>query len=192
ELPAFAIAGGMTIPIALVLLTAVVGAVAVDVAPSHVAGVLTLSILGFMVAIFYILADAPDLALTQLVVETLVLVIFLLVLDRLPAFYGETDRAKSIRDGALSLVVGATVFVTVLLATDSSPDRSLPTFLVENAGVPADHPPFFTNAGGGGNIVNVILVDFRAIDTMGEISVVAMAALAVLTLVGMRERGETQ
>jgi multicomponent Na+:H+ antiporter subunit A len=49
----------------------------------------------------------------------------------------------------------------------------------------------FTDFGGGSNIVNVILVDFRALDTMGEIAVVAIAALAVLTLVGMRERGET-
>jgi len=65
-------------------------------------------------------------------------------------------------------------------------------FFVNNAGVPAEHGPVFTDAGGGGNIVNVILVDFRAFDTLGEISVVAMAALAVLTLVRMRDRGETQ
>ena len=178
------------VPMVLVLLVAVVGAVAVDVAPSHVAGVLTLSILGFMVAIFYILADAPDLALTQLVVETLVLVIFLLVLDRLPAFYGEADRRVAIRDGALALVVGATVSLTVLFSTAGSPNGALAHCLVERAGVPAEHGPVFTDYGGGGNIVNVILVDFRAFDTMGEISVVAMAALAVLTLVRMRERGE--
>jgi len=191
-LPAVGLAPGMTLPIALVLGIAVVGAFAVDVAPSHVAGVLTLSILGFMVAVFYILADAPDLALTQLVVETLVLVIFLLVLDQLPAFYGETDRFRQLRDGALSLVVGATVFVTVVLSTSASPSPDLPEFLTARAGVPSEHPPFFTDYGGGGNIVNVILVDFRAFDTMGEISVVAMAALAILTLFGMRERGETQ
>ncbi|WP_363465586.1 hydrogen gas-evolving membrane-bound hydrogenase subunit E [Halogeometricum borinquense] len=182
----------VTPAIFLVLLVAVVGAFAVDIAPSHVAGVLTLSILGFMVAIFYILADAPDLALTQLVVETLVLVIFLLVLNRLPAFYGEVNRSQSIRDGILALAVGATVFVTVLVTTAASPADPISGFLAENAGVPAEHGPFFTGAGGGGNIVNVILVDFRAIDTMGEISVVAMAALAILTLIRMRERGETQ
>ncbi|RYJ13240.1 DUF4040 domain-containing protein [Halogeometricum borinquense] len=182
----------VTPAIFLVLLVAVVGAFAVDIAPSHVAGVLTLSILGFMVAIFYILADAPDLALTQLVVETLVLVIFLLVLNRLPAFYGEVNRSQSIRDGILALAVGATVFVTVLVTTATSPAEPISGFLAENAGVPAEHGPFFTDAGGGGNIVNVILVDFRAIDTMGEISVVAMAALAILTLIRMRERGETQ
>ena len=180
------------VPVILVLLVAIVGAVAVDIAPSHVAGVLTLSIVGFMVAIFYILSSAPDLALTQLVIETLVLVIFLLVLDKLPAYYGEPRTWVAIRDGVLALAVGATVFLTVLLTTAASPNQGLRDALVENAGVPAEHGPIFTGAGGGGNVVNVILVDFRAFDTMGEISVVAMAALAILTLVRMRTRGETR
>ena len=193
SLPAMAGLGpGMTLRVALVLLVAVVGAIAVGRAPSHIAGVLTLSILGFMVAIFYILADAPDLALTQLTVETLVLALFLLVLDQLPAYYGESSRAVAIRDGALSVLAGVTVTVTVLVTTAAEPPATMKEFFVNNAGVPAEHGPVFTDAGGGGNIVNVILVDFRAFDTLGEISVVAMAALAVLTLVRMRDRGETQ
>ena len=183
SLPGFALSDvAVTVPILLVLLVAIVGAVAVAIAPSHISGVLTLSILGFMVAVFYVLADAPDLALTQLVVETLVLVIFLLVLDKLPVFYGETGRERMVRDGALSVAVGATVFVTVLVSTAATPADRISRFFLERA-VPE---------GGGGNVVNVILVDFRGFDTMGEISVVAMAALSVLTLVAMRERGETQ
>jgi multicomponent Na+:H+ antiporter subunit A len=195
-------AAGMGFPIVFVLSVAVVGAVAVARAPSHVAGVLTLSILGFMIAIFYILADAPDLALTQLVIETLVLVIFLLVLNRLPAFYGDVHLPRAIRDGVLAALVGVTVFVTVLVTTAASPNSLLRTVLLERAGVPEEHhattellglpAAVVTDYGGGGNVVNVILVDFRAFDTMGEISVVAMAALAVLTLIRMRERGETQ
>ncbi|MFB6125696.1 MAG: hydrogen gas-evolving membrane-bound hydrogenase subunit E [Halolamina sp.] len=188
--PELSVAAGVTAPIVLVLLVAVVGAVAVDVAPSHVAGVLTLSILGFMVAIFYILADAPDLALTQLVVETLVLVLFLLVLNQLPAFYGETTLGRRVRDVALSAVVGVTVFATVLVSTAASPDQSLSRFLLARAGVPAEHGAFFTDFGGGSNVVNVVLVDFRAVDTLGEISVVAMAALAIITMVRMRSGGE--
>ncbi|WP_458206730.1 hydrogen gas-evolving membrane-bound hydrogenase subunit E [Haladaptatus sp. NG-SE-30] len=182
SLPAFE-GLAVTYPILLILLVAVVGAIAVSIAPSHVAGVLTLSILGFMVAVFYVLASAPDLALTQLVVETLALVIFLLVLDRLPTFYGETTRARAIRDGALSVAVGATVFVTVLLSTAAHPD-SIASYFKD--------PHVTVDQAGGTNIVNIILVDFRGFDTMGEISVVAMAALSVLTLIAMRERGETQ
>ncbi len=196
DLPAFG-SPGVTPAIAIVLAVAAVGAAAVTRAPSHIAGVLTLSILGFMIAIFYILADAPDLALTQLVVETLVLVIFLLVLDKLPAFYGDLRRSRIVRDGAVSLVVGATVAVTVLLSTAGSPgvpaylDRSLPEYFLEVGPVPEEHGPVITDFGGGGNIVNVILVDFRAFDTMGEISVVAMAALSVITLIAMRDGGES-
>ena len=189
DLPAFdGFAVGL--PIALVLLVAVVGAAAVGTAPSHVAGVLTLSILGFMVAVFYVLASAPDLALTQLVVETLVLVILLLVLDELPAFYGEATRLRSITDGFVAALVGATVFVTVLVATAGRPDDRIAEFFFENGGVPAEHGPVVVDAGGGGNLVNVILVDFRAFDTLGEITVLAIAALSVLTLIAMRGTGE--
>jgi multicomponent Na+:H+ antiporter subunit A len=179
----------VAIPMVLVLFVAVVGAVAVVAAPSHVAGVLTLSILGFMVAVFYVLASAPDLALTQLVVETLVLVIFLLVLDKLPAYYGEIERRRAVTDLLVAGTVGTTVFITVMLATAARPDDPIFSYFVERAPVPAEHGPYFFDYGGGGNIVNVILVDFRAFDTLGEISVVALAALSVLTMVAMRGRG---
>ena len=179
----------VALPIVFVVLIAVVGAFAVVGAPSHVAGVLALSILGFMVAVFYVLASAPDLALTQLVIETLVLVIFLLVLDRLPVYYGAIERGRAIRDLLVAGVVGVSVFVTVLQATAARPDDPIYRYFLERAPVPAEHGAFFFDAGGGGNVVNVILVDFRAFDTLGEIAVVAMAALSVLVLISMRGRG---
>ncbi|MFB6137970.1 MAG: hydrogen gas-evolving membrane-bound hydrogenase subunit E [Halobacteriaceae archaeon] len=177
----------------VVLVLAVVAAGAVDVAPSHVAGVLTLSILGFMLAIAYILAAAPDLALTQLVVETLVLLIFLLVIDQLPAFYGELRPGVAARDAGLSLAVGATVTLTVLLTTSGDPAEPVSATLVEKAPLPAELPHgdvvVLDAVGGGHNIVNVILVDFRGFDTMGEVSVVALAAVSVVTLLGARAGG---
>lgn len=180
----------LALPIVIILCVAVVGAFAVNIAPSHVAGVLTLSILGFMVAVFYVLASAPDLALTQLVIETLVLVIFLLVLDKVPEFYGEIQRSRAVVDAFIAGVVGIMVTLTVLLTTASEPNNVISGFFIERGVVPDEHGRILLDWGGGGNIVNVILVDFRAFDTMGEISVVAMAALAVLTLIGMRNRGE--
>ena len=179
-------------PIIIVLGVAVVAALAVTSAPSHVAGVLTLSILGFMVAIFYILANAPDLALTQLVIETLVLVLFLLVLNKLPAFYGDLKRRQIVTDTIISGVVGVTVFLTVLVSTAATPGKPIYTYFLERGGVPTEHGQWLLEWGGGSNIVNVILVDFRAFDTMGEISVVAMAALSIITMIAMRQRGETQ
>ncbi len=177
---------GTVVPPAMVLVlaVAVVAVVAVVVAPSHVAGVLSLSILGFMVAIFYILASAPDLALTQLVVETLVLLLFLLVLEQLPAFYADLEPDVAVRDAALSLVVGAAAFATVVVTmpADAADLPALARFYVEKA-VPQ---------GGGTNVVNVILTDFRALDTLGEILVVSLAAISILVLVTMRTRGETR
>jgi multicomponent Na+:H+ antiporter subunit A len=168
--------------VAVVLLVAVVAGLALTATPSHVAGVLTLSILGFMLAIFYILASAPDLALTQLVVETLVLVLFLLVLEKLPSFYGEARRTVVARDATLSVFVGTAAFASVLLAA-RGPDAG-----------PTDLAAYYTQqavpGGGGTNVVNVILVDFRGFDTMGELLVVSVAAVAVLVLVTMRNRGE--
>ena len=182
----------VSVPLVVVLVTAVLGAVAVSRAPSHVAGVLTLSILGLMVAIFFVLSDAPDLALTQLVIETLVLVIFLLVLDKLPSWYGDLAGGRVSADAGLATAVGATVFVTVLVTTGASPPEPIAGFFVETAPVPEEHGLWILEQGGGSNIVNVVLVDFRAFDTLGEISVVAMAALSVLTLIGMRGRGEAE
>jgi multicomponent Na+:H+ antiporter subunit A len=189
-LAGFAVAGGpletggigVPLSVAVVLGVATLAGVAVATASSHVAGVLTLSILGFMFAIFFILASAPDLALTQLVVETLILLIFLLVLQRLPSFYSEVRPLAIARDAGVSLLVGAMAFVSVLLtipAPDADP-TSVATYYTEQA-VPG---------GGGTNVVNVILVDFRAFDTLGELLVVAIAAIAILVLVTMRTRGE--
>jgi len=173
-----------TVPIALVLLVAVIGAVAVARSDSHIAGVLTLSILGFMVAIFYILASAPDLALTQLVVETHVLVIFLLVIEEIPEsdVIGIGNVGVVVRDAVLSVAVGVTAFVTVLVSTGVRPDGSsdIARYYAEQA-VPE---------GGGSNIVNVTLVDFRGFDTLGELAVVALAAISILTLIVMRGRGD--
>jgi multicomponent Na+:H+ antiporter subunit A len=176
---------GLDTPVAMVLVlgVAVLAALAVTVTPSHVTGVLTLGILGFMVAIFYILASGPDLALTQLVVETLLLLIFLIVIEEMPAFYIDEERAVILRDAALSGLVGVTAFISVLVAMPT--DRVLTDtaeFYVEKA-VPE---------GGGTNVVNVILTDFRALDTLGESVVIVLAALSVLAMLVMRNRGETQ
>jgi multicomponent Na+:H+ antiporter subunit A len=171
---------GPSVVVLLVLLVGVVAAAATTTDPSQVVGVLLLSVLGFMIAIVYILASAPDLALTQLVVEMLTLVIFLLVIEELPSFYGDIEGWTAARDALLSFAVGATVFVTVLVTADG-PESALPGYFTEQA-VPE---------GGGTNVVNVILVDFRGFDTLGESIVIVIAAVAVMTIVLMRNRGES-
>ncbi|MDJ1431008.1 hydrogen gas-evolving membrane-bound hydrogenase subunit E [Halostagnicola sp. A-GB9-2] len=169
--------------IGLVLLVAVVAGVAVVLSPSHVAGILTLSILGFMIAIFYILASAPDLALTQLVVETLILLVFLLILEEIPEYY-EVGLGKVARDAVLSIGIGVTAFLTVIVTTSARSEGTsdVARYYTERA-VPE---------GGGTNIVNVVLVDFRSFDTLGELVVVAIAAISVITLLVMRSGGDAE
>jgi multicomponent Na+:H+ antiporter subunit A len=114
--------------------------------------------------------------MTQFAVETLTVFVFVLVLYRLPRFADLSSRAVRIRDGLVALSAGALMTLLVLVVT-SIPLRShLAAYFAENA-VPL---------GNGRNIVNVILVDFRAFDTMGEITVLAVAAIGVAALLGLR------
>jgi multicomponent Na+:H+ antiporter subunit A len=166
--------------IAVVLAIASVAAARLACTDSQVSGVLKLSIVGAMIAVFYMLSDAPDLALTQVSVETLSLIIFMLILDRIPSYYSEISVSRKLRDAAIGGFVGTAAFTSVVMATSGSPEK-ISGYFTENA-IPK---------GGGGNIVNVILVDFRGFDTLGEITVVGMAAMAILVLLSQR-RGEPE
>jgi multicomponent Na+:H+ antiporter subunit A len=144
------------------------------------AAVLGLGATGFGVAVLFMIHGAPDLALTQLLVETLAVVIFVLVLRHLP------DRFRSIpwRIGQVPrLLVAGTVgvFAAVfsLVAASARTADPVSDVYVETA---------YSEAGGR-NVVNVILVDFRGFDTLGEITVLVIAALGIITLVRARTRG---
>ncbi|MFQ3308469.1 MAG: multicomponent Na+:H+ antiporter subunit A [Candidatus Nanohaloarchaea archaeon] len=169
-----------TLPLAIVLATAVASVYAVIRDNTYIASVLTLSILGFMVAIYYLILDAPDLVMTQLVVETLSLIIFLLVLDKLPEFREKISIHRKLRDMLTASFAGLLIFASVLYSRMAATPGEVANYYLENA-LPGS---------GGTNVVNVILVDFRGIDTMGEISVIAMAGLAIMMLFKMR--GEKQ
>ena len=164
------------LPVIVVLGTSVAAVYAVMRSDTYLSSVLTLSILGFMVSIFYLLMDAPDLVMTQLVVESLSLVIFLLVLDKIPEYTKNISFSRKYRDLLISGSAGLLVSMSVLYSTMEETPERLAEYYIENA-LPGS---------GGTNVVNVILVDFRGLDTMGEISVVVMAGLAILMLFRMR------
>ena len=163
----------------------VLGALACMRAHRRFTAVLFLGAVGYGVAVLFVLHGGPDLALTQFLVETLALVIFVFVLRRLPDTFGRPAvRSSQWLRGAVAVAVGAFVTVAALVsvaARDGAPasqaylDRSYPE-------------------GGGNNVVNVILVDFRGFDTLGEITVVAVAAMGIASLVlaGRRSRGEAE
>ncbi|MBO0681501.1 Na+/H+ antiporter subunit A [Mycolicibacterium sp. S2-37] len=146
---------------------------------NRLAAVLLVGVTGYGCGVIFALHGAPDLALTQFLVETLVLVIFVLVLRTLPA---EADRAnithKRLPRVLLSLAVGATVTTLTAYAMAA---RS-------GAGIAELLPDAAYYRGHGSNTVNVLLVDIRAWDTMGEISVLLVAATGVASLVFRNRR----
>ena len=138
---------------------------------NRITAIAGLGVVGVGVALVFIIYGAPDVAITQLLVEVLVIVLVSLAVLRLPHLAPEPGRARW-RDAALALGVGVVVTVTMLMVVETPPDRRLTDFF-EGASWPEAY---------GRNIVNVILVDFRALDTFGEIAVVAIAALAAYAL----------
>ncbi|HUP76899.1 MAG TPA: hydrogen gas-evolving membrane-bound hydrogenase subunit E [Acidimicrobiales bacterium] len=129
---------------------------------------------GYAVAALFVIQGGPDLALTQLLVETLTVVVFVLVLRHLPERFPSPGwRGAHIGRGVVALGVGGFVTLFTIVASGARQQRSVADDLVAEA-VPR---------GGGRNVVNVILTDFRALDTLGEISVITVAALGITSLV---------
>ncbi|HLS63106.1 MAG TPA: Na+/H+ antiporter subunit A, partial [Ruania sp.] len=141
--------------------------------------VVLLGVTGYGVVVLFALHGAPDLALTQALVETISLVVFILVLRRLPPYYSNRPLKASRWWRAL---LGAAVGVMAMLLALVVPGARVADPIAEL--FPAEAEQF----GYGKNIVNVTLVDIRAWDTMGEISVLLVAATGVASLVFLRAR----
>ena len=141
-------------------------------ARSRFVAILALSVGGYSIAMLYLFFGAPDLAMTQFAIETLTLVLLVLVLANLPRLSFERARWKHVRDGGVALGVGTMVTLLMLAGLNRPLNLELSRYLAENS----------YDLAKGHNIVNVILVDYRALDTLGEITVLAMAALGVYAL----------
>ncbi len=153
----------------------VAGALATTQMRSRIGALAAVGSAGTGVALLFLAFGAPDVAMTQFMIETLSVVIAALILPRLPAMAGRghPGRHGRLRDAAIAVACGTVVTLLVIAVTAGPFDRSLTGFF-EIASVPDAF---------GRNIVNVILVDFRAIDTFGEIAVVAIAGLASVALI---------
>jgi multicomponent Na+:H+ antiporter subunit A len=164
---------------------ALVGAVALIAAVlalrirQRLSAVLVVGVTGYALAVLFALQGAPDLALTQFLVETLTLVVFVLVLRKLPKDIAERHRPRERAGrGLIAVAVGA------LMATAGAVAMSARTATP----VSIDYPDAAYDVGGGQNVVNVTLVDIRAWDTLGELSLVVVAATGVASLVFLRRR----
>lgn len=155
----------------------ILGAAGVAVrSPGRLSTVATLGVVGYGVALIFILYGAPDLAMTQMLVETLQVLLFVLVFYHMPPLRTLQGRAERAVEAGLALAFGALMTALVLAVSATSPQSALAPFFLEQS-KPAAH---------GSNVVNVILVDFRGLDTLGELTVLAVAAIGVYALLRLR------
>ncbi len=166
-------------PLQPVLAAAIVAsAVAGALVRSRLGAALTLGAVGIGVSGLFVVHGAPDLALTQLLVETVIVVGFVIGLGHLSRRFPRTPGAWRATRIVVSVTAGLAV-ATALAASGAAPSGSAPVRELADAAV---------DVGGGTNIVNVILTDIRALDTLGEVVVLAVVALGILALANTRGR----
>jgi len=161
---------------AIVVVLMCAGAISATRAKTAIGAVLSLGIVGYGVALMFALFGAPDLAMTQFAVETLTVVIFVLVFRHLRGFGDPSSRLVRGRDAIVALVAGSVITALVLFIASSGTTSRLSGFFAEASPTLAH----------GRNIVNVMLVDFRGFDTMGEITVLVTVAIGVRALLSIR------
>ena len=145
---------------------------------SRLAAVASMGIVGLAVCLLFVFYSAPDLAMTQFSIDTLTVILFVLVLYRLPKYLTLSDYTARIRDGLLALGFGTIITILSLEVLAGAKNNEISEFYGENA---------YTLAKGK-NVVNVILVDFRGSDTFMEIAVLTIAAIGVFALLKLHLR----
>jgi multicomponent Na+:H+ antiporter subunit A len=147
---------------------------------SRLGAVAALGVTGYSVALIFLIFGAPDLAMTQFLVESLTVILFVFAFYHLPHFKILTTRRPRMFHAAVSLLAGGLMTALVLSAVGLNLYPPISDYFLEQS-VPLAH---------GRNIVNVILVDFRGTDTLGEITVLAVAAVGVIALLKFRREGQ--
>ncbi|MGD9056476.1 MAG: putative monovalent cation/H+ antiporter subunit A [Desulfobacterales bacterium] len=144
--------------------------------PSRIGAIVAMGVIGYGLALIFVDFGAPDLAMTQFLIETMTVILFVLVIYRLPKFKEEFARVHRLRNALVAVASGLLMSVLVLVALSVREGSRLSGFFAENSYILAH----------GRNIVNVIIVDFRALDTLGEITVLALAGVGVYTLLKLK------
>lgn len=145
---------------------------------SRLHAIAAMGVVGYSVAWLFSLFSAPDLALTQIVVESLTVILFVLAFYTLPRYSLLSSYKVHIRDATVAIATGGLVTAILLLVTSFQAHDPISPYFGEHSLEEAH----------GRNVVNVILVDFRAFDTLGEITVLSIAAIGVHSLLKMRRK----
>ncbi|MGV3657551.1 MAG: hydrogen gas-evolving membrane-bound hydrogenase subunit E, partial [Chitinophagaceae bacterium] len=144
--------------------------------PSRLSAIAGMGVIGYCICLIFVFYSAPDLAMTQFAIDTLTVILFILVLYRLPKYVHYASWPVRLRDALLALFFGTLMTILALEVLNEPTSKETTRFFAENA---------YTIAKGK-NIVNVILVDFRGIDTMVEITVLTISALGVYALLKLQ------
>lgn len=143
---------------------------------SRLTAVVSMSIIGYCICVMFVFYSAPDLAMTQFTIDTLTTVLFVLVLYKLPPFLNLGTRKERYRDMAVALGFGLILCMVALQVHHEPIETATSEFYGSKAYLDAK----------GKNVVNVILVDFRGIDTLFETVVLSIAAIGVYNLLRLR------
>lgn len=156
-------------------------AFAVPFAKSRVNAILFTGGVGYMVTLLFVLFRAPDLALTQMIIETVSVILFLLCFRYLPKLKKQKEPLRfKLPNLVIAAGAGITMTLIALAAMGTSPFQPISEFFLKES----------YNRAGGKNVVNVILVDFRGFDTLFEIMVLGIASLAIYGLIHLRMETE--
>jgi len=168
----------LTVRIAAVAILMILAAFATVHSTSRLQSILSMGVVGYGMAMLFTFFGAPDLAMTQLVIETLTVILMALAFYHLPSFrHSSSVRTRSV-DLAIAIGGGVVVTLLVLAALAVQTPTPVSDYYLEHSYKHAH----------GRNVVNVILVDFRALDTLGEITVLTIAALGAAALLKLRPR----
>ena len=160
----------------------IVAAVAATRAQKRFAALVVVGVTGFGMSALFAMQGAPDLALTQILVEVVTLIAFVLVLRRLPARIGDANGSTHrLLRASIGIGVGAVVALTAIVVTGARIE----------APISLQWPALAYELGHGSNVVNVALVDLRGWDTFGELAVVIAAATGVASLLFLSGRGDS-
>jgi multicomponent Na+:H+ antiporter subunit A len=145
---------------------------------SRILTIISMGVAGYGISLIFMYYSAIDLAITQILVETLTVVMFMAILQKLPRFAVLSSKRTRFRDFIIALSFGAVMTVLAIKAVNVNLNPTISKFFVENS---------YSKAFGE-NVVNVILVDFRALDTLGEVTVLTIAATGVFLLLKTKNK----
>ncbi|MDX5348611.1 MAG: putative monovalent cation/H+ antiporter subunit A [Hymenobacteraceae bacterium] len=143
---------------------------------SRLTAIATMGLIGYSIALLFVFYGAPDVAITQFLIETLTVVLFVLIIHKLPSFRLKTKQKLKYKYLILATLFGGTMTYVLLLVKVYPRGSVLKEYFGSTSVL----------LGKGQNMVNVILVDYRALDTLGEITVLAVAAIGITALLRLK------